>query len=69
MRKPPPLSAQVRRALKESGITSYAVSKATGIDQAVLSRFRAGSSVSMGTLDRLGTFLRLSIVREAKKEK
>jgi transcriptional regulator with XRE-family HTH domain len=57
------LSEQIRRALADCGMTRYAVSKATGIDQATLSRFMSGErGLPMKTLDVLADFLDLNII-------
>ncbi len=53
---------QIRRAVKVSDLTRYAIWKATGIDQSTLSRFVAGKrGLSMDALDRLGKLLDLNI--------
>ncbi len=67
------LSEQVRRAIRDCGLTRYRIFKATGIDQATLTRFMSGErGLPMKTLDVLADFLRLRIVmdgprRQAKK--
>ena len=65
------LSNQIRRAVAASGLTRYRISKITGIDQAVLSRFMAGKvGLSMSTLDRLADALELDVVaRKQRKTK
>ena len=65
------LSEQVRRAVRDCGLSRYAISKATGIDQATLSRFMSGErGLPMKTLDVLGAFLKLDVVmRERPKRK
>ena len=61
------LSDQVRRAMDESGLTRYAISKVTGIDGAALCRFASGErGVSMANLDILADLLRLNIVATGK---
>ncbi len=56
------LSDQVRQAVDDCGMTRYAIWKATGIDQATLSRFVAGERrLSMDSLDRLADLLDLNI--------
>ena len=58
----PSLSGQIRQAVANCGVTRYAISKATGIDQATLSRFMSGErGLPMNTLDVLADFLDLSI--------
>ena len=57
-----PVSQQVRECLENCGQTRYAVSQATGIDQAVLSRFATGKTGLSGkALDVLGAYLRLEV--------
>jgi transcriptional regulator with XRE-family HTH domain len=61
-RKRVKLSDQIRRAVESSGKSRYAIFKATGIDQATLSRFMSGQyGLPMKTLDRLADFLDLSL--------
>jgi transcriptional regulator with XRE-family HTH domain len=58
------LSDQIRRAVKSSGKSRYAIFKATGIDQATLSRFMSRQDgLPMKTLDRLAEFLDLNLAR------
>ena len=52
---------QVRRALKTSGASRYALSQETGIPEASLSRFLHGKGLSMESLDRLADALRLEV--------
>lgn len=57
------LSEQVRRAMENCGQSRYAISKATGIDQATLCRFASGErGLPMLTLDKLADHLDLNIV-------
>ena len=65
------LTAQVRRLLNESAESRYKISKATGIDQASLSRFVRGerslSADNLGTLaQHLG--ITFSTARPARSE-
>ena len=63
------LSDQLRKAIREAACTRYAISKATGIDQAVLSRFLAGErGMSLDSIDKLGEFLKLSLVDDKQPE-
>ena len=56
------LSDQVRRAVEESEMSRYRISKKTGIDQSNLSRFVHGEvGLSMEALDRLADVLGLNI--------
>lgn len=66
--KPKPLSDQLREFIKDRRVTRYAIWKATGIDQAVLSHFMAGRrGMSLESLERLTAYLGLELrpVRKA----
>jgi transcriptional regulator with XRE-family HTH domain len=53
---------QLRRAIKRSGETQYAISKATGVDQSVLSRFLRGErTISLKTAAGLCKHLGLEL--------
>ena len=66
----PPLSEQLRAAIEDSGETRYAIAKATGIDQSVLSRFVNGErGLSLDAIDTLGDYLKLEIVRKRRSVK
>lgn len=55
-------SDQLRRAVRESDVTRYQISKETGIDQATLCRFVAGTAgMSLDSIDRLMDALGLEI--------
>ena len=57
------LTGQVRRAIADSGLSRYAISKASGVDQAALSRFMAGKvGLTLTSLDALADVLNLRIV-------
>ena len=59
---------QVRDAIEASGLTLYAISKRTGVDQSTLSRFmRSERGLSVDALERISELLNLHIV--AKKGK
>jgi hypothetical protein len=56
------LSDQIRQAVATCGKTRYQIFKATGIDQAALSRFMSGEcGLEMATLDTLADYLNLNI--------
>lgn len=60
------LSDQIRQAVRECRMKPVAISDATGIDQAALSRFVAGKAgLGMESLDRLGELLSIRISFEA----
>ena len=63
------MSNQLRRCVEQSGLSRYAISKATGIDQATLSRFMSGErGLPMKTLDVLAEFLRLRVVMDGPRD-
>jgi len=54
---------QIRRAVEDCGMTRYAIAKATGIDNATLSRFIHGQAwMSEATMNALAEFLGLEVV-------
>ena len=57
-----PFSEQLRRAILDSELSRYAMSKQTGIDQAVLARFVKGTrGLSVESIDKLMHLLGLAI--------
>jgi transcriptional regulator with XRE-family HTH domain len=57
----------LRHAIDASGMSRYAIAKAIGLDQSVLSRFMAGKSgLSVETIDNIGALLGLRIVADKK---
>ena len=55
---------QLRKAIETSGKTQYSLSKATGVDQSVLSRFIHGErTISLETAARLCKHLGLELRR------
>lgn len=57
------LSEQIRRAVEESGLSRFRICKATGIDQAAMSRFMNRTrGLQMDNLDALADVLRLDIL-------
>lgn len=68
-RKPKPLSDQLRRAIRESDLSRYAICKATGIDQSAMSKFLAGRvGLGLASVDRLADFLGLKLVKHVTKK-
>lgn len=62
------LSDQIRQAVDASGLSRYAICKATGIDQGAMSRFMAGEmGLALETLDRLGEVLGLEVKATRRK--
>jgi hypothetical protein len=58
------ISDELRAAIKASELSRYAISQATGIDQAVLSRFVAGKrGLSLESVDAIGKLLELTLAR------
>lgn len=70
-RAPRLLSDQVRQAIRDADCSRYAIWQATGIDQAVLSKFLKGErGMSLESLDKIAEFLNLEIaVRKPRKPK
>ena len=62
------LSEQVRRAVEKSGMTRYAICKAIGMHESVMSRFmnRKGG-LQMDSLDALADLLGLDVVVLGKR--
>lgn len=59
---------QVRKAMNDSGLTRYRLSKLTGIDQGILSKFAHGTrGLSMENLDKLAEVLGLSVAVDPAK--
>ncbi|HZW31208.1 MAG TPA: helix-turn-helix transcriptional regulator [Isosphaeraceae bacterium] len=64
-----PFSSLLRRAILESGLTRYAISVKSGVNQAALSRFVAGKrSLNLESVDKLVEVLGLE-VRMPRKRK
>ena len=62
------LSDQIRQVVNDSGVSRYAICKASGIDQGQFSRFMAGTKgLSIGALDNLADVLGLNIVTTGKR--
>jgi transcriptional regulator with XRE-family HTH domain len=56
------ISEQVRRAILNCGTTRYALSKASGVSQGMLSRYVAGErEMTLRTLDRLAPFIGITV--------
>jgi transcriptional regulator with XRE-family HTH domain len=61
------LSAQMRQAIDDSGLTRYRIAKDTGIDESALAKFYNGRvGLSMEALDRLWEYLQLTITSGRK---
>ena len=66
-----PLSEQLRDAIENSGKTRYEISKATGVSPQSLSKFvlRTRPGLSFDSMDRIGEYLGLEIVKKQPKKK
>lgn len=61
------VSETLRAELERCGQTRYAISKATGIPESVLSRFVHGQPLRGANLDKLADYLGLVLVKRAGK--
>lgn len=59
----------IRKTIDRKGESRYAIAKACGIDQAVMSRIYHGGSCSVQTADRLCEHLGLKLVPKTSKRK
>ena len=60
---------QIQKAIEDSDVSRYAISKATGIDQGHLSKLMAGkASISIEKLQTLLDFLGLEIIVRPKRK-
>jgi hypothetical protein len=67
---PKTFSDQLRRAVRESELTRYAISVRTGIDQGTLCRFIRGErGMSLDSVDKLMECLELEIRPRRRKRK
>ena len=58
---------EIRKAIKASTMSRYAISKATGIDQGQLSKLMAGhAGLSISSLELLADFLGLEVTIRPK---
>ena len=58
------LTDQLREAIRESGMSGYAICKELGIQRSALSRFLNGErGLSMENLDAIGELLKLRITK------
>jgi plasmid maintenance system antidote protein VapI len=62
-RAPQLFGDQIRQAIRDADCSCYAIWQATGIDQAVLSKFLKGErGMSLESIDKVAHFLDLQIV-------
>lgn len=67
MASKPPISEQLRRAIEQSGMSRYRISRETGINESVLSRFiRGETGLTLETVDTICELLGARLVIEAK---
>lgn len=63
----PTITAVLKAAIKESGLTRYRIAKDTGITEATLCRFVQGeTSLRLDKADVLADYLGLGVVRKSK---
>jgi len=68
--KPTKLAEQLRRIIKRSSETCYAISKVTGIDQGNLSRFMSGKGgLSIEAIDALMRYFKLELKPKLKRKR
>lgn len=54
------MSDQLRRAIRDSGLSVYAISKGSGVSQPVVARFSTGQrDIRMETADKLFAFFQM----------
>lgn len=67
--KPSAFSEQLRRAIRECGLSMLAVGREADIDKAALSRFMSGErGLRLEAVDRLCALLRVRITAQRLKE-
>jgi transcriptional regulator with XRE-family HTH domain len=55
---------QLRRAMRDSGESEYAIAKASGVSQSVVNRFVSGErGISLETAAKLCAYLRVDLVQ------
>ena len=70
MTKKEAFSERLRRAVRESGMTRYAISKQSGIYESALSRFIVGGGgLAMHNLDRLVEVLELELATKRSQKR
>ena len=67
-KKRPSFSDEIRRLVKDSGLSQYAICKSTGIQAATMNRFMHGKAgLSLENLDRLAEFFHWTITAEQQQ--
>ena len=63
------ITERIQEAIRSGGMSRYAISKATGIDQGLLCRFLKGqSSLSFETADKVLDALGLEVVIQPRRD-
>jgi len=65
------VSERLKRAIRESGMSRYAISQASGVDQATLSKFMSGQrGLTLDSVDKLAGVLGLEmrLITEGKRK-
>jgi DNA-binding Xre family transcriptional regulator len=63
------VSEQLRRAVRKSDVSRYAICKAIGIDQATMSRFMSGErGLRLECIDQLCEFLNLELIARKPRQ-
>ena len=63
MKKRVPFSEEIRRAVRDCGLTRYRICKEIGITQPTMTRFMQGTGgLSITTLDKLAALLDLHVI-------
>lgn len=61
------ISAELRQAIADSGLTHYAIGKAAGVSPAVISRFSTGErGITLAVVDRICQALNLCLSTRGK---
>jgi hypothetical protein len=68
-RNKPKLVDQIRKAIEASGKSRYWIARASGVDQATLCRFMAGSGLRVESLEAVALALGLEIVVVEREKK
>ena len=56
--KPPGINLEsLRKAIRDNGLSAKKLEKATGVPQSTITRFLAGTDLTLGTAEKLATFL------------
>lgn len=61
------VSNQLRKAIRDSGLTSYAIGKAAHVAPIGIDRFLAGGTMRLVTIDRICKVLNLSLSKGSKE--